>query len=350
MPKRRLPSVNVGARFSLGIAARIGQAVQLAQLLLAAQPRVERLQGERAADAEDQAGEEAGRDRSARAAARRRLGRGGAASRRAGSGRPLAAQRLERGELGWRARRCCSPAVLGVLRARSRRPVIGWSASARTSSACAAATTPSAKPLAMSRRSSGGRPLGRDRDDVALRDRLGGDLLEQVARALVEAQLALDALGHVRCSTSRAAVSTSRVGSLDSRMSGRPVSAGRRGGRGDQQVGLGLVLVGGDGQVRGRHQSVVRVTSAIRPRRSRGCGSSAPAPKSRSADAASQRPRNREPLVYRPNSCDYYESSLRSVCALINASPIAADNRPRSHMKIVRNTRCSLHRLGRPAS
>ena len=92
------------------------------------------------------------------------------------------------------------------------------------------------------------RPVGRDRDQVALRDRVGLDVVQQRARAAVRVELRLALRATSIDVTRRAAVWTSRVGSFDSRI--RPGIEFRvsslAGDRGDEQVGLGLVrLLGG---------------------------------------------------------------------------------------------------------
>ena len=171
------------------------QPQQPADLLLAPQPRVEQLERERADDAEQQADDQAGDDAQDRPRGDRRgrAGRPGSARADVGSGPPRSVCELVDLQLERLARRACR-------RCRRRGGGRAGAGSPRRA-ACAARSVRSstiafAKPFASACASFAVSRGRGDGDDVALRDRLGGDVVEQArAACAVQSEVALHAVG-----------------------------------------------------------------------------------------------------------------------------------------------------------
>ena len=187
-------TVGEGARpFLLGDPGQDGQAVELAQLLLASQTRVERVHREGAADAEDEAREESG-GKGQRRTRRERRGRSGRAGLQPQRGIARLADALQPHEL-------CAE-LLGVIAARLPRRDLLPQAREHPVDFCAQLLGPlgdglRGEPVGQVPGQGGRVGLRLHRDDVALRDRLGRDRGEQLAHALLETQLALHPHRHI---------------------------------------------------------------------------------------------------------------------------------------------------------
>ena len=184
----------------------IGNPVEVAKLLLAAQPRVEDLEREGGGDAEDEAGEDPGGDAERRLRRDRARSGGRPRSRPAASG-PCPAQQTPRSSAICAALAATGSASCDVSRPGSCGRSGREAASVRFSTACLA------KALASWAASSGSWLGGRDRDDLALRDGLGRDRSQERAGVAGVADLVGDALGDAGGRDQLRRRLTSRVGS-----------------------------------------------------------------------------------------------------------------------------------------
>ena len=173
----------------LGHAGEDRKAVELAQLLLAAQARVERVHREGAADAEHEPGEDAGDDRHAPASARTATTERRRACPRSSSGRRTARCSGAR-RSGPPARPTVFSPLSSACRSWSRSPAICFSASVLitfercSTTAVGEAVREVAGEIGRVRRRGDG-------DDVALCDRFRRDLRAQRVGALVEPEVGL---------------------------------------------------------------------------------------------------------------------------------------------------------------